>query len=461
MTESIIQESINQGLSLPDLLAEVRQALSDNPRTIVVLDDDPTGTQTVHNVPVITDWGTESLQKEISESPLFFILTNSRSLQQNEARELALLLGNRLQEIAAKLGKKLIVISRSDSTLRGHYPIEVKALKEGMGWTNSKELLIPAFFEGGRYTFGDVHYVKEGDTFVPAAETPFAKDKTFGYQASNLREWIAEKTNGELRTDEISSISIASIRENGVNDITEFLESGGSHVVVNATTVVDLQKVALACLKSQKQIIYRTAASFVNAVSGVTPKRFRLNPTSNSNSSKNGGLVIVGSYVPKTTAQLNYLRDRNKELHFLEFSVDTVDRDEQLKLLIQQLGDNINEAIAAGQTVVLYTSRELKSGSTKEENLDIVNRVSAGLVAVVSNVTVQPEYVVAKGGITSSDIAVKALGVKRAIIAGQLLDGVPVWLPDTGSKFPRIPYIVFPGNVGDDTALHQLIQMLQ
>ncbi|MEM7380955.1 MAG: four-carbon acid sugar kinase family protein, partial [Bacteroidota bacterium] len=205
MTKTIIQESIDQGLSLPDLLAEVRQALSDNPRTIVVLDDDPTGTQTVHNVPVITNWSSETLEKEIAESPLFFILTNSRSLQQKEARELAFLLGQRLQEIAANLGKQLIVLSRSDSTLRGHYPIEVKALKEGMGLTHITELLIPAFFEGGRYTFEDVHYVKEGEAFVPAAETPFAKDKTFGYQASNLREWIAEKNDGEISLKEISS----------------------------------------------------------------------------------------------------------------------------------------------------------------------------------------------------------------------------------------------------------------
>jgi uncharacterized protein YgbK (DUF1537 family) len=60
---------------------------------------------------------------------------------------------------------------------------------------------------------------------------------------------------------------------------------------------------------------------------------------------------------------------------------------------------------------------------------------------------------IAKGGITSSDIATKSLKVKLAMVAGSILPGVPVWKLGEESLFPGMHYVIFPGNVGGDDAL--------
>ncbi|MGB3151509.1 MAG: four-carbon acid sugar kinase family protein, partial [Maribacter sp.] len=132
-TDQEILNSIKEGNRLKGYQKEIQQHLSKNPRSIVILDDDPTGTQTVQNIPVVTKWSEAVLEKELVESPIFFILTNSRSLQKEEAKVLAFTIGQRLQKIALKYHKNLLLISRSDSTLRGHYPSEVDALSIGLG----------------------------------------------------------------------------------------------------------------------------------------------------------------------------------------------------------------------------------------------------------------------------------------------------------------------------------------
>lgn len=161
---------------------------------IVVLDDDPTGVQTVHNVHVYTDWSQESVDSGFAEeSSMFFILTNSRGMSHEEAckanREIALAVLN----ASEKSGKPFILISRSDSTLRGHYPAETdslrKTIEENSGIRFDGEILCPFFLEGGRFTLNNIHYVREGDQLTPAAQTEFAQDRTFGYTHSHLGEW--------------------------------------------------------------------------------------------------------------------------------------------------------------------------------------------------------------------------------------------------------------------------------
>ncbi|MFD2587101.1 four-carbon acid sugar kinase family protein [Croceitalea marina] len=451
-----IRNSITEGKLLDDISEEIKAEFYKKPRVIVILDDDPTGTQTVHDVPIITEWSEETLSHTISNHNIFFILTNSRSLHTIEAYDLGFLLGKRLRKITELLGKTLIPISRSDSTLRGHYPIEIDGLKKGLDWAQCKEVFTPAFFEGGRYTFNDIHYVKEGKDFIPVSQTPFAQDNTFGFKSSNLREWVQEKTENNIKIDNVGSVSIQTIRKDGIIQVTKEL-SKKEITIINATSPYDLQVVALASLKLNKDIVYRTAASFINAISSIRPKLFKINTALSLNERTLGGLTIIGSYVPKTTAQLNYLKNNNENLAFLEFKVNYIHEDEEFQKQIQTLSVLIDSFIKMSKDVVLYTTREVFTGATKTESLNIVNRVSSGLVGVVQNLTKKPKYLIAKGGITSSDIAVKGLGVKSAVVAGQAIPGVPVWILDTKSAFPGMPYIVFPGNVGDETALHQLI----
>ena len=78
----------------------------------------------------------------------------------------------------------------------------------------------------------------------------------------------------------------------------------------------------------------------------------------------------------------------------------------------------------------------------------------------VSSLAVRPRFLVAKGGITSSDIGVHALQVRRATVLGQALPGVPVWKLGAESRYPGMSYVVFPGNVGDEDGLRSLVENL-
>lgn len=461
MSDEAILSSIAEGRGLKGHEAEVREELLKHPRSIVILDDDPTGTQTVHDVPVITEWTEEIIEKELLISPVFFILTNSRSLQANDADALATLIGRRLQKMAQRHHKELLVISRSDSTLRGHYPNEVNALAEGLGWTNAKQALIPAFFAGGRYTFNNIHYVQDGETFVRASKTPFAKDNTFGYHTADLREWIEEKTQGGTKSHEVGCIEIDALRNQSPEKIKSFLEREEyHHFVVNATSHADLQAFALACLQYEGHLIYRTAASFVNAISGIAPKPCLSKKEILEKDQAHGALMVVGSYVPKTTAQLNYLKAHSNAV-FLELDVAQILENANFTIETENLAEQIDVHIGSGKNVVVYTSRKVRKGNSKAESLDIVNQVSRALIIIVKKLGNRPSYILAKGGITSSDIATKALQVQRANIMGQVIDGVPVWQLGTEAKFPQLPYIVFPGNVGDESAMYQVIKLLE
>jgi uncharacterized protein YgbK (DUF1537 family) len=103
----------------------------------------------------------------------------------------------------------------------------------------------------------------------------------------------------------------------------------------------------------------------------------------------------------------------------------------------------VNRLLEAGRDVVVYTSRALVRGSDPAHSLHLGSRVSQGLIDVVRRLTVQPRYLVAKGGITSSDVATQGLGVQRAAVAGQILPGVPVWVLGEESRFPGAAYVFF------------------
>ncbi len=441
-----------------DLDKQIEAAIADKIDTIIVLDDDPTGTQTVYDVPVLTQWDIPSVESELKiGTPLFYILTNSRALVEKEAIALALEIGNNINKASSKLEKKCLVISRSDSTLRGHYPAEVKALMTGLGLRNAVQFIIPAFFEGGRYTINDIHYVQEGDQLIPAGLTPFAQDKVFGYQNSNLIEWVKEKNEEESETEKIKSLSLNDLRTEEISELAEKINTFGANdvCIVNAAEYQDLQRFVAAVFRTEITALFRTAASFVAA---IRAKPFRpLLKKEELNVKGSGGLIIVGSYVPKSTAQLRHLLE---ELRPLQIEIDVAKLIEGKLTKANDLSEQVNHRLQAGEMVVLSTSRKLVSADSDKDSLDIGKVVSRFLTDIVAGVTVRPQFILAKGGITSSDIATQSLRVKRAVVKGQIIAGVPIWELEEGSKFPGLAYIVFPGNVGDESSLTDVVRKM-
>ncbi|CAI5972228.1 unnamed protein product [Closterium sp. NIES-64] len=463
---------------------------------VVVLDDDPTGTQTVHGLHVLTTWDVETLKAEMAAlahtpNAAFFILTNSRALPTQQAAALTHTICSNVVTAAQQAGilsssggkdpgcRGITLILRGDSTLRGHFPQEVEAAEAALGTAVDAWVVCPFFLEGGRYTINDVHYVADGsDRLVPAAQTEFAKDAAFGYSRSNLKQWVEEKTGGARSAADVASISIETIRGGGSSAVLKALMAlpKGSVCILNAASDSDLH-VATAALRhaeaAGRSFLVRSAASFVSSLLSL-PKLPPLGPPEWAQlllgggadgdcggegewgrklkrwgwlRSGVGGLIVVGSYVPKTSAQISAA----------DVASDSW-QGERREAAVAGMAGEAERALREGSDVVIMTSRELITGSDAASSLEIGSRVSEAVVDVVKAISVRPKYILAKGGITSSDVATKALGVRRARVEGQAMAGVPLWRLDGASTFPDLPYIVFPGNVGSSSSLADVVQ---
>ena len=455
----------------PDMTAADRmlaQALNDDKRKVVVLDDDPTGIQTVNGVNVYTDWSPDSVLSGFDEdSRMFFILTNSRSFTAEQTakvhREIALNITN----AAKKSGKTYSIVSRGDSTLRGHYPLETEIIRETIEKNSTVrfdgEIIMPFFKEGGRYTAGNVHYVAYDDSLIPAGETEFARDKTFGFSSSDLGGWIEEKSLGKFKKNDVAFISLELLREMRIDEIENILlhVEGFNKIVVNAIDYFDVKVFCIALLRVMQKgrhFLFRTAAAFPKVFGGVRDRPLLRRDELITDGGKNGGLIIIGSHVKKTTEQLEALKSCDF-LSFIEFNQHLVLDPPALEKEVARVVGECEALIKSGRTVAVYTRRErLDLGAAnKEEELKISVRISDAVTKTVSGLGVRPGFIIAKGGITSSDIGVRALRVKKALAAGQILDGIPVWMTGGESKFPNMPYIIFPGNVGGKNALKDIV----
>ena len=470
MIEARIGATLGQSLPPPigdsDLQARVQTAVADSGRKVVALDDDPTGVQTVHDVAVLASWDAEKLAAELADpAPLFFILTNSRALPEDRAAALNREIAGNLLDASRESRTPFVIASRSDSTLRGHFPAETDALAEALGGVDGV-LICPAFFEGGRVTAGDVHFVRDGDQFVPAAETEFARDATFGYSARTLPGWVEEKTQQRVKTADVASLTLEEIRRGGPERVAARLRAArhGQPIVVNALDYPDLWTVVLGLLQAEaegKRYLYRTGASFVRARAGIDARPLLgrdelLGPNARRPAR---GLVVVGSHVRRTTEQLQRVL-LAPETTGIEVAVpELLHGDDDRAREIAQVRRQVDEALEAGQTPVVYTSRQVERPVGMEE-LVVARVVSDALVAVVRGIAGRPDFVVGKGGITSSDVGTRGLGAERATVLGQVRPGVPVWRLGSESRFPTMPYIVFPGNVGEAESLAEIVTEL-
>ncbi|MFR4270076.1 MAG: four-carbon acid sugar kinase family protein [Blautia faecis] len=451
--------------------ALLSQAMEGFHKKLVVLDDDPTGVQTVHDVSVYTDWEEESIRKGFEEKEaMFFILTNSRSFSVEETTKVHQDIAARVAKVARELGQDFMIISRGDSTLRGHYPLETQLLADGLtkneGVVIDGEIICPFFPEGGRYTMDNIHYVKEQDNLVPAGMTEFAKDKTFGYKSSDLTEYVEEKTEGKYHKEDCITISLDELNALDVQGVKVKLMTAKdmAKIIVNAVSYADLKVFCAAlvlAMKEGKHYMARTAAAFTKVMGRISDQPL-LGREQLEGDTRNGGIVLIGSHVKKTTDQLNCLKELDGQVDFMEFQVNTVFEENGLEKEVEKTVKAAEEKILSGRTVVIYTSRQLLApeNMTPEEKLQISVKISNAVTSIIGKLSVKPKFIIAKGGITSSDVGTKALRVKKARVMGQVKKGIPVWMTGEESKFPGMPYIIFPGNVGEVSTLKEIVEEL-
>lgn len=438
---------------------------------VVALDDDPTGSQTVADLPVLTTWSVDDLRWALRACEAgFFVLTNTRSLGPADAAARNREVTAALHTAAAAEGVRYALVSRSDSTMRGHFPLETDVLAESaaqQGRPVDGVVLVPAFPDAGRITVNAVHWTRDASgTMLPVGHTEFARDATFGFASSDLRAWVAEKTGDRHTAEQVRAITLTDLRTRGPEHVAEVLAElrDGQPVVVDAVHDEDLRVLALATLRAEARgshLIYRVGPSFMRARTGQT-KHPPLSAARLTELTGPGrGLIAIGSHVGLTTSQLDELRTlggiEEHELHVPSL-LDAAARNEHIRQVAERAA-----AAMAERDVVITTSRALVTGADADESLAVARAVSAGLVATVHAAVRahRPAFVVAKGGITSSDVATEGLNIRRAMVRGQMLPGiVSLWEP-VSEEFSGVPYVVFPGNVGDSEALAHVVGSLR
>lgn len=424
---------------------------------IVVLDDDPTGSQTVHSCLLLTRWDVETLRLGLSdESPIFFVLTNTRALAPEQAAAVTQEVCQNLQQaIAAEKVEDFLVVSRSDSTLRGHYPIETDAIAQALGPFDA-HFLVPAFFEGGRITRDSVHYLKINGVDTPVHETEFARDSVFGFKHSYLPDYVEEKTQGQIQADTVERFLLPEIRAGCLERLLNLTHNQCG--VVDAETQADLDRFAADVLEAAaegKRFLFRSAASLLTALANLPPQPVPAEKMAQYVRGSQPGAVIVGSHVKKTTEQLEYLLQEpgvaGIEIEVANLQEDSVN---QREALLAQILQRIHAAYSADKTPVIYTSRQELAFDETQARLQFGEAISDLLMDVVRGLPADIGFLISKGGITSNDVLSEGLALRTSRLLGQILPGCSVVrTPSDHSQFPNLPVVLFPGNVGEPDAL--------
>ncbi len=406
---------------------------------IVVLDDDPTGIQTVHGCLLITQWDEESVRHAFDDDvPFFYILTNTRAMTREDATAVTREAMEMVLRVNKDYGYRLVVISRSDSCLRGHFPLETDVIRECLvshGYQVApKTPFCPAFIEAGRVTIDGVHYMKDGEQLIPVSETEFARDNVFAYHTSVLKDYIREKG---ANPDDYDIVNAQSYEE--LNNYARHLTSD--------------------ILPLTSSIVIRSSSSLPKAISGIPDipllDRSILSSLTSHHSPLTthlSPLFIVGSHVKKTTRQLEHLLAAEGTCG-LEVDVQRILDDPAA--LMQETQQTIRQIVDEHLTPVVYTSRQEIRLDDADQRQHLGQQVSDFLVDIVRQLSYTPSYLVAKGGITSHDILTHGLNIKSARVLGQIVSSVPCIMTKD------FPYIIFPGNVGNEESLKEVYLKLR
>ena len=427
---------------------------------IIILDDDPTGSQTVHSCLLLTRWDVRTLTLGLNDaSPLMFVLTNTRGMGAAEATNVTREVCQNLKQALTGFKRPIIFISRSDSTLRGHYPVETDVMAQELGPFDA-HFLIPAFFEGGRFTLHGIHYVRIGDKDVPAHATEFAQDSVFAYQHSFMPKYVEEKTAGRIQADEVVRFPIEEVRMGSFDKLMTLTDN--ACCVVDAENQDDLNRFAeelLNAVDHGKRFLFRSAASLLTALAKLPAQPIPAERMREYVKAGRAGVIVVGSHVKKTTEQLKILLQQED---IVPIEVDVTRLPEQLSNLLDEVITQTTQAHQQGKTPVIFTSRAERQFPDINTRLRFGEQVSGFLMSVVHGLPRSVGYIISKGGITSNDMLSLGLAMPSARIVGQIHAGCSVVLtPHDHPRLPDIPVVIFPGNVGDENALAMVYQRLR
>lgn len=418
----------------------------------IVLDDDPTGVQALRDVPVVLDWSPPDLTWALAQRrPSIHLMTNVRALPAAQAERVT----HAAASAALGAAPDARLILRGDSTLRGHLGEEYRAIRRATDASRPPVLLlVPALPAAQRVTLGGIHWVGTDRRRVALSETEYARDGAFAYRSARLLDWAQERSGGELAAADGTELQIEQLRAEGAPAVCrQILAAAGSGrpaaCAPDAETLEDLRLIATGLKAAERAgapVLVRCAPAFAGVLSGTLADGLVDAPRRGDR----GLLIVCGSYVSATTAQLEHLRGRTG-LEAIEPDVEALASTRATAEVTRVAALATAELDAHGAALVA-TPRERPASLT---GLGAGQRIARGLADVVAALEVPPDVVIAKGGITSHVVLADGLGVHRAMVAGPVAPGVSLWR--VRARAQAVAYLVFPGNVGEADHLTRIV----
>ncbi len=410
-------------------------AAKKDPMKTIVLDDDPTGTQSVTDATVLLQSDADAIFDVLSSEDAVYVQTNSRALPEHEA--VAFVERVRADGLAAaeRLGVDVRFVLRGDSTLRGHVFAETEVLLDD----RSVVLFVPSFPDGGRTTLDGVHYVRIDGIDVPAHESEYAADPVFPFSTGVLADYVAEKSSRPA-----VGATLSDVREGRFADILASA-APGSVIVPDAVTNDDIHRIALAAdaaARAGTRIVVRSASPLAAELAGVVSAGLLQTPIERE---PGNVLLVCGSHTDGASAQIAGVIERfgDPAIVSTELALDDAAAAGHAAAAAAE------SALATRPLAFVMTERKR---SAAHGTLDHGERVMAALTTAVGDLQPHVTTVISKGGITSAEVATSGLGARRARVLGQVLPGISVWQM-TGRDGRSLRYVVVPGNVGGPDAL--------
>jgi uncharacterized protein YgbK (DUF1537 family) len=418
--------------------------------TLAVLDDDPTGVQTLSGVRVLLRWNVTVLRALLGRASAIHLLTNSRALAANEARAVV---ADATRAIREADGQAAVVL-RGDSTLRGHVLEEYLGIRDGRGTREYPLLLLaPALPSAGRVTVGGTQLLEQDGVRVPVHLTEFAHDGVFSYRNSRLLEWLEERSRGFFAASRGVEVDLHAIRTDGAKAVTRAIAdvqiAAPTAIALDAETAADVEVIAdgfRTAVQQGSTAVLRCGPAVAGALGRVTATSFAQMPHAEQ------VLVVCGSYVSQSRRQLEALAERHPEALIEVDPLVLASKDEAAA----RSAAEIRHRLRSTGIAVLATPEARPSALL---DLDAGLRIARGLADIVRRADTPGAITVIKGGVTSAITIRYGLGADEADVVGPVLPGVALWrLRDDEHRARNV--LVVPGNVGTDDLLVRVIDQL-
>jgi len=400
----------------------------------LILDDDPTGTQSASGVTVMLRWNAESIAAELRDADAAYLLTNTRAVDERSAVTLVREIVADARRAEELIGEPIRFVLRGDSTLRGH----VFAESEAAGGA-APILFVPAYPEGGRTTVDGQHLVRVAGELIPAERTEFAGDPVFGYSHGRLDEYVREKSS---RTPILLDSRV--VRDPDALHAALRDASDGDVLLPDVHDDADIAHLAAAVrdVWPQRDFVVRSGAPLAAAIAGVSSDGLLSTPLSRPDGPV---LLVCGSHTGAAGRQLAEVARIHGEI----LEVDTEASLADPRAEGARVATLVRAQLAESGLAVVSSERVRRP---EHDTLEHGEHVMRALMTVVAEVRRLTGTVVSKGGITGADVAREGIGADRAGVRGQVLAGVSVW-DLRSADGDDIVQVVVPGNVGEDDTL--------